>query len=199
MALGNNNNSSGLGDDFKKMYERYIEPLAPYLGWGSPPSTRPYRPPVYNVPNGATSYNGSPRGPGCENCNGWLAEVNRTRRERDAHLERMSVKRAELAAKLLQEIQDCATEYKDSIFPVNTIGYGLCVSAKQSSYNAAISELEADNAPRFARLQSAVARAEEAAKFWCSTTGWPTGGIDEPRLWYPVPPPPPNYDSEFGR
>lgn len=195
MALGNNN-TAGLGDDFKKMYERYLGPLEPYLGWGWPPSTRPVPPPVYKVPNGATSYYGSPRGPGCENCNGWLTEVNRARRELDGHIDYMSVKRAELAAKLLQDINDCVIAYKDSIFPVNTIGYGLCASAAQSSFNKAVSELEAANAPRLARLQRAVAQAEEAAKFWCSVTGWPVGGIDEPRLWYPVPPPPPVYGSE---
>jgi hypothetical protein len=108
----------------------------------------------------------------------------------------MSVKRSELAAKLLQDIKDCAAAYKDSIFPVNTIGYGLCVSAAQSSFNTAVSELEAANAPRLARLQRAVAQAEEGAKFWCSVTGWPIGGMGEPRLWYPVPPPPPGYGNE---
>jgi hypothetical protein len=108
----------------------------------------------------------------------------------------MSVKRAELAAKLLQDIKDCAIADKDSICPVNTVGFALCERAAQSSFNKAVSELEAANAPRFARLQRAVAQAEEGAKFWCSVTGWPVGGIDEPRLWYPVPPPPPVYGSE---
>ena len=194
MALGNNN-SAGLGDDFKKLYELQVEPVFREI---FKPIPRPKIQPIWVVPNGATSYNGSPRGPQCEYCLAWLAELSKARTAQQYLLDSVQAKRQVLVDTLMRELQACVDAYKDSSFPI-TIGFSWCQKQAKDRFDAAMAELSNANALSLERARRRVSQAEEASLFWCNTTGWPIGGQPQPGQWfYPTPPAPPNVPGGSG-
>lgn len=190
MALGNNNNSSDLNSiDLKEILKRNLP------SWLQP-TPKPLPTPIWEVPNGTTSYYGFPRGPQCDACLAWLDELFKAQNALAQHDIMVADKTTELYNILVEERRACAERYKDSPFPIGTIGFGICQHDALSKFEKAVSELQAAYAPARAALAQRIAKAKEGADFWCQYIGWPPNGQPLPnQQFYPVPPPAPGSNG----